>query len=148
VATRLEAGHANNALPQTARAVVNCRILPDDSPEDIQKMLIDVVGGAPITVAPIGEPFASPPSPLDADLLARVERITAQMWPGALVIPGMGTGATDSRWLRAAGIPSYGVSGLFLGESRAHGKDERMGVKALYDGREFLSRLVRELASR
>ena len=148
VATRLEAGHANNALPQTARAVVNCRILPDDSPEDVQKVLTDVVGGGPIAVTPMGEPFASPPSPLDADLLARVERITALMWPGALVLPSMGTGATDSRWLRAAGIPSYGVSGLFLGETRAHGKDERMGVKELYAGREFLSRLVRELASR
>jgi acetylornithine deacetylase/succinyl-diaminopimelate desuccinylase-like protein len=146
VATRLEGGHANNALPQMARAVVNCRILPDHSAEDVQRTLVQVVG-APITVTPLGEPFNSPPSPLDADLLARVERITSEMWPGTIVIPTMGTGATDSRWLRAAGIPSYGVSGLFLGESRAHGRDERMGVKDLYAGRQFLHRLIKELAS-
>jgi acetylornithine deacetylase/succinyl-diaminopimelate desuccinylase-like protein len=81
--------------------------------------------------------------------LARVERITAEMWPGALVIPTMSTGATDSRWLRNAGIPSYGVSGLFTeaGENRAHGRDERIGVKDLYAGREFLYRLVRDLGA-
>ena len=147
VATRLEGGHANNALPQMARAVVNCRILPDHPAEDVQRTLAQVVGGAPITVTPMGEPFNSPPSPLDADLLARVERLTTEMWPGTLVIPSMGTGATDSRWLRAAGIPSYGVSGLFLGESRAHGRDERIGVKDLYAGRQFLHRLIKELAT-
>ena len=147
VATRLEGGHANNALPQMARAVVNCRILPDHPAEDVQRTLGQVVGGAPITVTPLGEPFNGPPSPLDPDLLARVERITSDMWPGTIVIPSMGTGATDSRWLRAAGIPSYGVSGLFLGESRAHGRDERMGVKDLYAGRQFLHRLIKELAT-
>ena len=147
VATRLEAGHANNALPQMARAVVNCRILPDHPAEDVQRTLAQVVGGAPITVTPMGEPFNSPPSPHDADLLARVERLTTEMWPGTLVIPSMSTGATDSRWLRAAGIPSYGVSGLFLGESRAHGRDERIGVKDLYAGRQFLHRLIKELAT-
>jgi acetylornithine deacetylase/succinyl-diaminopimelate desuccinylase-like protein len=147
VATRLEGGHANNALPQMARAVVNCRILPDHPAEDVQRTLAQVVGGAPITVTPMGEPFNSPPSPLDADLLARVERLTTEMWPGTLVIPSMSTGATDSRWLRAAGIPAYGVSGLFQSESRAHGRDERIGVKDLYAGRQFLHRLVKELAS-
>ncbi len=147
VATRLEGGHANNALPQMARAVVNCRILPDHPAEDVQRTLVQVVGGAPISVTPMGEPFNSPPSPLDPDLLARVERITTDMWPGTIVIPSMGTGATDSRWLRAAGIPSYGVSGLFLGESRAHGRDERMGVKDLYAGRQFLHRLIKELVT-
>ena len=147
VATRLEGGHANNALPQMARAVVNCRILPDQPAEEVQRTLAQVVGGAPITVTPMGEPFNSPPSPLDADLLARVERLTTEMWPGTIVIPSMSTGATDSRWLRAAGIPSYGVSGLFLGESRAHGRDERIGVKDLYAGRQFLHRLIKELAT-
>ena len=147
VATRLEGGHANNALPQMARAVVNCRILPDHPAEDVQRTLVQVVGGAPITVTPMSEPFNGPSSPLDADLLARVERITSDMWPGTIVIPSMGTGATDSRWLRAAGIPSYGVSGLFLAESRAHGRDERMGVKDLYAGRQFLHRLIKDLAT-
>jgi acetylornithine deacetylase/succinyl-diaminopimelate desuccinylase-like protein len=146
VATRLEGGHASNALPQMARAVVNCRILPDHPAEDVQRTLAQVVGD-PITVTPLGEPFSSPPSPLDPDLMARVERITSDMWPGTIVIPTMSTGATDSRWLRAAGIPSYGVSGLFLGESRAHGRDERMGVADLYAGRQFLHRLIKELAT-
>jgi acetylornithine deacetylase/succinyl-diaminopimelate desuccinylase-like protein len=147
VATRLDGGHANNALPQTARAVVNCRILPHHPAEDVQRTLTQAVGGAPITVTPLGEAFTSPPSPLDPDLLARVERITGEMWPGTIVIPTMSTGATDSRWLRAAGIPSYGVSGLFFGESRAHGRDERIGVRDLYAGRQFLHRLVTELAT-
>ena len=147
VATRLEGGHANNALPQMARAVVNCRILPDHPAEDVQRTLVQVVGGAPITITPMGEPFNGPSSPLDPDLLARVERITSDMWPGTIVIPTMGTGATDSRWLRAAGFPSYGVSGLFLGESRAHGRDERIGVKDLYAGRQFLHRLIKDLAT-
>ena len=147
VPTRLEGGHASNALPQMARSVVNCRILPDHPVGEVQRTLAQVIG-PPVTVTPMGEAFNSPPSPLDADLMAQVERITSEMWPGTLVIPSMGTGATDSRWLRAAGFPSYGVSGLFLGESRAHGRDERIGVKDLYAGRQFLDRLVRELAAK
>jgi acetylornithine deacetylase/succinyl-diaminopimelate desuccinylase-like protein len=147
VATRLEGGHANNALPQMARAVVNCRVLPDDSVDEVQRTLVQVLASEAISVTATNVPAGSPPSPLDPDLFARVERITAEMWPGTLVIPTMGSGATDSRWLRAAGIPSYGVSGLFLGESRAHGRDERIGVKDLYAGRQFLHRLIKELAS-
>jgi acetylornithine deacetylase/succinyl-diaminopimelate desuccinylase-like protein len=147
VATRLEGGHANNALPQMARAVVNCRVLPDESVDEVQRTLVQVLGSEAISVTATNVPSGSPPSPLDPDLFARVERITAEMWPGTLVIPTMGSGATDSRWLRSAGIPSYGVSGLFLGESRAHGRDERIGVKDLYAGRQFLHRLIKELAS-
>jgi acetylornithine deacetylase/succinyl-diaminopimelate desuccinylase-like protein len=80
--------------------------------------------------------------------MAAVERITARMWPGAVVIPTMSTGATDSRWLRRAGIPSYGVSGLFLdARNGIHGRDERMGVQALYEGRAFLHHLITGLAS-
>jgi acetylornithine deacetylase/succinyl-diaminopimelate desuccinylase-like protein len=149
VATRLEGGHANNALPQMARAVVNCRLLPDDTVEEVQRALVQVLASDKIGVT-LTTPAVtgSPPSPLHPELFARVEQITAEMWPGTLVIPTMSTGATDSRWLRSAGIPSYGVSGLFLGESRAHGRDERIGVKDLYAGRQFLHRLIKELASR
>ena len=147
VATLLEGGHARNALPQMARAVVNCRILPEDSVDDVQRTLMQVLASDKISVRATNEVVASPPSPLNAELFAQVERITAEMWPGALVIPTMGAGATDSRWLRNAGIPSYGVSGLFLAESRAHGRDERIGVKDLYAGREFLHRLIKDLAS-
>ena len=80
--------------------------------------------------------------------MSRVERITSEMWPGALVIPSMSTGATDSRWLRNVGIPSYGVSGLFYArDSRAHGQDEHIGVAAFYEGQTFLYRLVKDLGS-
>jgi acetylornithine deacetylase/succinyl-diaminopimelate desuccinylase-like protein len=106
-----------------------------------------VLASPHITLRRINPPFHAPASPLNPDLLARVERLTAEMWPGAIVVPSMGTGATDSRWLRAAGIPSYGVSGLFFAESRAHGRDERIGVRDLYAGRQFLHRLITELAA-
>jgi acetylornithine deacetylase/succinyl-diaminopimelate desuccinylase-like protein len=148
VATRLEGGHATNALPQTARATVNCRVLPGEKPEDVQATLVRVLASDKITVTATGEFIASPPSPLNPDLMSRVERITTEMWPGALVIPSMSTGATDSRWLRNAGIQSYGVSGLFYArDSRAHGMDEHVSVSAFYEGQTFLYRLVKDLGS-
>jgi acetylornithine deacetylase/succinyl-diaminopimelate desuccinylase-like protein len=148
VATRLEGGHATNALPQTARATVNCRVLPGEKPEDVQATLVRVLASDKITVTATGEFIASPPSPLNPDLMSRVERITTEMWPGALVIPSMSTGATDSRWLRNAGIQSYGVSGLFYArDSRAHGMDEHVSVSSFYEGQTFLYRLVKDLGS-
>jgi acetylornithine deacetylase/succinyl-diaminopimelate desuccinylase-like protein len=148
VATRLEGGHATNALPQMARATVNCRVLPGEKPEDVQATLVRVLASDKIKVTVTGEFIASPPSPLNPDLMSRVERITTEMWPGALVIPSMSTGATDSRWLRNAGIQSYGVSGLFYArDSRAHGMDEHVSVSAFYEGQTFLYRLVKDLGS-
>jgi acetylornithine deacetylase/succinyl-diaminopimelate desuccinylase-like protein len=148
VATRLEGGHATNALPQTARATVNCRVLPGEKPEDVQATLVRVLASDKITVTATGDFIGSPPSPLNPDLMSRVERITSEMWPGALVIPSMSPGATDSRWLRNVGIPSYGVSGLFYAkDSGAHGMDEHMSVAAFYEGQTFLYRLVRDLGS-
>ncbi len=96
----------------------------------------------------LGKPLRSPASPLQGDLVKTVERLTEQMWPGVPVIPAMSTGATDSRFLRNAGIPMYGVTGMFLepSDARAHGLDERIEIQRLYDGREFLYRLVSELA--
>ena len=135
-------------LPQTARATVNCRVLPGEKPEDVQATLVRVLASDKITVTATGEFIASPPSPLNPDLMSRVERITTEMWPGALVIPSMSTGATDSRWLRNAGIQSYGVSGLFYAQdSRAHGMDEHVSVSAFYEGQTFLYRLVKDLGS-
>jgi acetylornithine deacetylase/succinyl-diaminopimelate desuccinylase-like protein len=149
VATRLDAGHAENALPQTARAVVNCRILPTETPGQVQQTLIEVVANDRIAITPIGEPSPSPPSPLDPDVMRPIERITAAMWPGVPGVPVMSTGATDSRYLRTAGIPVYGVSGLFhdIDDTRSHGKDERIGVNAFYEGQEFLYQLVKALSS-
>jgi acetylornithine deacetylase/succinyl-diaminopimelate desuccinylase-like protein len=149
VATMLEAGHAENALPQTARATVNCRILPTETAEQTRATLIKVINDSRVTITPVKEPKPSPPSPLAADVMQPIERITAEMWPGVPVIPVMSTGATDSLYLRNAGIPIYGTSGIFgdIDDSRAHGKDERIGVKSFYDGQEYLYRLVKAFTS-
>lgn len=148
VATRLEGGHADNALPQTARVTVNCRILPQESATDIERTLVKVLADDQIKVTYIKEPKPSPPSPLRPEIMQPVERTTQALWPGVPVIPIMGTGATDSLYFRQVGIPMYGVSGLFsdIDDNRAHGKDERVGVKSLYEGQEFLYRLVKTLA--
>ena len=149
VATMLEGGHAENALPQTARATVNCRILPTETAEYVKETLVKVVNNSRITMTPIREPKPSPPSPLAADVMGPIERVSAEMWPGIPVVPVMSTGATDSLYLRKMGIPMYGTSGIFndIDDSRSHGKDERVGVKEFYDGQEFLYRLVKTLAA-
>jgi acetylornithine deacetylase/succinyl-diaminopimelate desuccinylase-like protein len=148
VATQLTGGHAENALPQQARAVVNCRLLPGADPRAVEQTLKQVVADEGIVFTTLWEPVASPASPLRPDLMAAVERHTAELWPGALVLPFMSTGATDGLYLRNAGIPTYGVEGMFTeaNDVRAHGKDERVGIKAFYDAREFLYRLVKTLA--
>jgi acetylornithine deacetylase/succinyl-diaminopimelate desuccinylase-like protein len=148
VATLLEAGHAENALPQTARATVNCRVLPDETVSDVEKTLVRVLDDQKIVVTPIGKPVLSPPSPLNPEVMRAVEAISNDMWPGVPVIPTMSGGYTDSRWLRNAGIPAYGASGLFSdpGKSGVHGLNEQVGVKQLYDSKEFLYRLVKRLA--
>jgi acetylornithine deacetylase/succinyl-diaminopimelate desuccinylase-like protein len=149
VATMLEGGHAENALPQTARATVNCRILPDQPVEEVRKTLAQVIADDQVKIIPKGKPVLSPPSPIDAELMTGVEKIAADMWPGVPVIPMMGAGYTDSRWLRNAGIPSYGITGLFSdpATSGTHGLNEQAGVKELYDSKEFLYRLVKQLAA-
>jgi acetylornithine deacetylase/succinyl-diaminopimelate desuccinylase-like protein len=149
VATRLEGGHADNALPQTARAVVNCRMVPGDSASEVRSALIRVLDDSKISVTSIADAVPSEPSPLKPEIIGAVERITTQMWPGLPVIPVMSTGATDGLYLRNAGIPTYGVSGFFedIDDTRAHGRDERLGVKQFYEGREFLYRLVKALSS-
>jgi acetylornithine deacetylase/succinyl-diaminopimelate desuccinylase-like protein len=148
VTTLLEAGHAENALPQTARATVNCRILPDQPVEQVADTLDRTLNDMKIKITPVGKPVLSPPSPLNPEVMAAVEGISGEMWPGIPVIATMSGGYTDSRWLRNAGIPSYGVSGLFSdpGKSGVHGLNEQVGVKELYDSKEFLYRLVKRLA--
>jgi acetylornithine deacetylase/succinyl-diaminopimelate desuccinylase-like protein len=149
VATMLDAGHAENALPQTARATVNCRILPTETAEYARQTLVRAVNDERIAITPIREPKPSPPSSLTAEVMKPIEEITRQMWPGVTVIPVMSTGATDSLYLRNAGIPMYGTSGIFhdIDDSRAHGRDERVGVKEFFDGQEYLYRLVKAFAS-
>ena len=149
VTTLLDAGHAENALPQTAGATVNCRVLPDESVSDVEHTLVRVIDDPKIAVVPIGQAVLSPPSPLNPEVMAAVARIAGEMWPGVPIIPTMSGGYTDSRWLRNAGIPAYGVSGLFSdsGNNGVHGQNEHVGVKEIYDSKEFLYRLVKQLAA-
>lgn len=149
VATRLEAGHADNALPQTARALVNCRVLPGVPAEAVRDTLIRVLDDPRISLSQVGNFKPSPPSPLRADVLRTIEHVTGQLWPGVAVVPIMGTGATDSLYLRGAGTPMNGVSGIFgdIDDVRAHGRDERIGIRQFNEGREFLYRLVKDLSS-
>ena len=149
VATRLEGGHANNALPQLARAIVNCRLLPGVAPDAARQKLIDILADPKITVTSISEVKPSPASPLRPDVMGPVESITHAMFPGVVIVPVMSTGATDGAWLRNAGIPTYGIDGAFgdIDDVRAHGRDERMGIKQFGEDVEFLYRLVKALAA-
>jgi acetylornithine deacetylase/succinyl-diaminopimelate desuccinylase-like protein len=148
VATRLQGGHADNALPQVARAMINCRILPNHSTEEIQSTLVRVLADDQISVTPDEPAKPSPPSPLNPELVKTIEKLTAKFWPGVPVLPIMSTGASDSLYLRNAGIPSYGHSGLAndIFDVRAHGKDERVNVKAFFTGQEYLYELVKQLS--
>lgn len=147
VATLLDGGHASNALPQRATANVNCRILPDADPEEVRQALIAAANVPTLTITAQGEATNSPPSPLRPEILEPIARITQEMWPGTPVVPTMSTGATDGLYLRNAGIPVYGVSGLFYGETYSHGMNERIPVTSFYEGQEFLYRLVRALTT-
>lgn len=146
VATMLDGGHAENALPQRARATVNCRILPDETTPDVQATLARVIGDSAVTITVLRAAEASPPSPLAPGLVAQIERVTREMWPGVTVIPTMSTGATDGRFLRNAGIPVYGLAGQFYGNSNAHGMNERIPAQAFYESLEFMTRIVRTLS--
>jgi acetylornithine deacetylase/succinyl-diaminopimelate desuccinylase-like protein len=150
VATMLQAGHASNALPQSAQATVNCRVLPGEPVEEVQKTLVRVVDDVQITVTPTWTHVYSKPSPLSPEIVQAVERVTAEFWPGIPVIPTMSTGATDGSFLRNAGIPTYGTSGLAgdINDVRSHGKDERVLVKSFDNGQEYLYRLVKILSSK
>ncbi|HET7149794.1 MAG TPA: M20/M25/M40 family metallo-hydrolase, partial [Candidatus Acidoferrum sp.] len=148
VATLLEGGHAVNALPQLAAATVNCRVLPEDSQEYVKSQLEKVVADDQVTVKLLGEPHPGPASAMRPDVLQAVRRATEAEWPGVPVIPTMVMGATDGAYLRAAGIPTYGVQGFFMDRDdiRFHGRDERMGVQSFYEGQAFLYELVKLLA--
>jgi acetylornithine deacetylase/succinyl-diaminopimelate desuccinylase-like protein len=157
VATMLTGGHAPNALPQMARANVNCRMFPGEDPEAVRRTLEKVANDPKVTVrvvpqlTPDGKviPLVSvPPSPLIPEVTSAMERTLAAKWPGVPLVATMEAGATDGKYLRIAGIPTFGISCMFfeLGDNRAHGKDERVGVQDFYDGVEFCNRLMHELA--
>ena len=149
VATRLFGGHADNALPQLARATVNCRLLPGYSPDSAEALLKRIVADTAIHFSRVRPPTASPASPLRADILQPVEKLATKMWPGVTIVPEMSTGATDGLYVRNVGIPVYGISAVFerVDDIRAHGRDERIGVKAFHDAAEFWYEIVKTLAS-
>ncbi len=148
VATRLAAGHADNALPQTAQATVNCRVLPGQSPDDVEATLKEIVGNPDIAFERVNVPTPSDPSPLTDEIMNILEPIVEEMWPGVPVIPTMSTGATDGSYVRNVGIPVYGVAAIFgdPNDSRAHGQNERVGVKEFYDAQEFWYRMLKRLS--
>jgi acetylornithine deacetylase/succinyl-diaminopimelate desuccinylase-like protein len=150
VATMIEGGHAPNALPQMARVNVNCRILPQDKPSEVQAKLEEIFKPAKAELQIATAPKESPASPLRPDIVQTVERVTAKHFPGALVLPQMETGATDGLYVRNAGVPVYGLKAEFddPADSRAHGRDERLPAKSYYDAVEFWHELVPALAGK
>jgi acetylornithine deacetylase/succinyl-diaminopimelate desuccinylase-like protein len=151
IATLLEGGHAVNALPQRAQATVNCRILPGEDPVEVERTIRKAVADTAVVVTPADTAIPSPPSPLPPALESTIRAVTTSLWGPLPIIPNMETGATDGLYLRNAGMQVYGVSGLFVDPSsaddtRAHGLNERIGVKAFYDQLEFTYRLLKALA--
>jgi acetylornithine deacetylase/succinyl-diaminopimelate desuccinylase-like protein len=158
VATMLSGGHAPNALPQTARANVNCRIFPGEDPETIHKTLTGVVADPKVAVTLVEQRAADgsvvpvvpvPPSPLLPELTRGMEKTVRATWGHVPVVATMSTGATDGKITRIAGIPTYGIACMFyqMDDNRAHGKDERIGVQDFYEGVEFNYRFVKELST-
>jgi acetylornithine deacetylase/succinyl-diaminopimelate desuccinylase-like protein len=148
VATRLFAGHADNALPQVARATVNCRLLPDHNPDSATAQLKRIVADTAIHVTVSDKPTLSPASPLRPDVMGAIETLAKKYWPGANIVPQMSTGATDGLYLRNAGIPVYGTAAFFdrIDDQRAHGKDERVSIKSFNDAGAYWYELVKALA--
>jgi acetylornithine deacetylase/succinyl-diaminopimelate desuccinylase-like protein len=159
VATRLIAGHANNALPQRAEANVNCRILPGHTAEEVRQELIKVLADSNIGVRYEGalggvtgsgaskKSFAPPP--LRRDVFGPLEKVTAEMWPGVPVVPDMATGASDSVYTMGVGLPTYGIAGTAVDRDdiRAHGRDERLGIESYYKGVDFYYRYLKAVTS-
>jgi acetylornithine deacetylase/succinyl-diaminopimelate desuccinylase-like protein len=150
VATMLTGGHARNALPQAASANVNCRMAPGHDPADVRAGLVAAIGDTGVHVSAPPPMEHAAPSPLTPEVMGPIEKVTREVFgPNVAVIPTMGTGATDSKYLRAEGIAGYGVSGLFgdPNDGRAHGKDERVLIRSYYESEDFLYRLVKEMSS-
>jgi len=146
VATMLPAGHATNALPQRASANINCRIFPGVSRDIILAQLVKIVDdpAVAVTIPEVRGPVAEP-SPLTPRILKPIEKIADEMWPGVPVVPALEPGASDAQFLNPAGIPTYGITGIFQDPDggNIHGLNERVRVKSVYEGRTFLYRLVK-----
>jgi len=147
VATMLQAGHAENALPAMAKATVNCRILPGEDTAAVERTLVRVIGDASVHLAPVDTAIPSPPSPLRPDVFAAIDASVKATWGPLPVVPQMETGATDGLYLRNAGVPVYGLTGIFVAvnDNRMHGKDERILVSSFRDGLRFAYELIKRL---
>jgi acetylornithine deacetylase/succinyl-diaminopimelate desuccinylase-like protein len=149
VATMLEAGHAENALPQRARAIIQCRVLPGDTQDQTQATLTRVFADPGVHVSVVQPATSSPESPPTANIMAVYEKVVHSMWPGLTIMPSMDAGASDSKFTRTAGIPSYGaISNFFdLEDMRAHGQDERIKADRFAEGGELAYRLMKAFSS-
>ena len=149
VATLISGGHAENALPQRARATIQCRMLPGDSAENVQNLLIATIADTAVRVSLDAPPIVSPESPPTPQLLKKIALLVHSMWPGVPIIPTMATGFSDDRQTRNAGMPSYDISGVWadVDENRAHGRDERIGMQAFDESVEFTYRLLKTMSS-
>lgn len=150
VATKIDGGHADNALPQTAGAIVNCRLLPDEAVEDVRQALGRAISDDQVSITVVGTPpNPSPTSPLRSDVADAVRRVTESLWPGVPTVPIMVMGGTDGKYLRKAGVPTCGVQGIFFetNDIRFHGRDERLLVSSFYEGQTFLYELVKRLSN-
>jgi acetylornithine deacetylase/succinyl-diaminopimelate desuccinylase-like protein len=149
VATVMEAGNSINALPQSAKATVNCRLLPGTTQEEVINKIIDLLGDSQIVISVIIPLINSPVSGLNPEVLQTVKQVSDKLWPGIPVLPVMGVGASDGKYLRAAGILTYGISGVFLDvdDFRMHAKDERIRVEDLYDGLEYNYEIIKAFSS-
>jgi acetylornithine deacetylase/succinyl-diaminopimelate desuccinylase-like protein len=146
VATMLDGGHATNALPQRARANINCRIFPGVSAETVRARLEELIADPAVKVTTLETRGpSSPPPPLTPRVMRPVEALAKEYWPGVPVLPILQPGATDGEFLNAAGIPTYGFEPIFFGKDlgNIHGLNEYINVKSLMQGREFLYRLVK-----
>ncbi|HMH82718.1 MAG TPA: peptidase dimerization domain-containing protein, partial [Gemmatimonadales bacterium] len=148
VATLVEAGHAENALPQSARVTVNCRILPGEPASEVEATLRALAADDRIGIRTIYAAIPSPPSPLTRAIMGPIEKLVAEQFPNVPIVPVMEAGATDGLFLRNAGIPTYGVSAVFEEQNdvRAHGRDERLSVRSFYDALDFWYRMMQALA--
>jgi acetylornithine deacetylase/succinyl-diaminopimelate desuccinylase-like protein len=144
----LTGGHAENALPQSASATINCRMLPGTPQAEVQEALTRAVADTQVAISVVTPAVPSPMAALKPEVMSRIEQVTKRLW-NIPVIPVMETGATDGLYLRNAGIPVYGISGVFvdINDVRAHGKDERIGVQDFYDGAEYIYQLVKVVSS-
>jgi acetylornithine deacetylase/succinyl-diaminopimelate desuccinylase-like protein len=149
VATQFDGGRSESALPELAKAVIQCRIIPGEGQASVDKALTDIAADPAVKLSVIYPPDKSPESPLDPRIVGEVEKLTKEMWPGVIVIPEMSAGASDSAFTRAGGMPSYGVDGIFqdIDDSRAHGRDERIGIEAFKQELDFSYRLMKDLGT-